>query len=93
MGNVEKSSLPNDSMRPLIRQIDIFSCILTVYFSCMHLSIYTRELLGYLLGISPSERNPYGGNKYQREKKKSKRGEGKKSAMADATKATTHFVG
>ena len=68
MGNVEKSSIPNDSMRPLIKQIDIFSCILTVYFSYKHLSIYTRELLGYLLGISPSERNPYGGNKYQRRK-------------------------
>ena len=77
MGNVEKSSLPNDSMRPLIKQIDIFSCILTVYFSCMHLSIYTRELLGYLLGISPAERNPYGGNKYQRKKKNRKEGRGK----------------
>ena len=58
MGNVETSSLPNDSMRTLVKQIEIFSCKLTVYFNCMYLSIYTRELLGCLLGISPSERNP-----------------------------------
>ena len=93
MGNVETSSLPNDSMRTLVKQIEIFSCKLTVYFNCMYLSIYTRELLGCLLGISPSERNPCrGGATSTNVKKESKREEAKKSAMADATKATTHFV-
>ena len=36
---------------------------LTVYFNCKYFPYYTRELLECLLGISPSGRNPYGGNK------------------------------
>ena len=33
---IETSSLPTDSLRPLFKQIEIFSGILTVYFSCKY---------------------------------------------------------
>ena len=46
---IETSSLPNYSMQPLIKQIQIFSGIQTVYFNCKYFSLYTRELLGCLL--------------------------------------------
>ena len=62
--NNETSSLPTDSSRPLFKQIEIFSGILTVYFNCKYFFKYTRELLECLLGISPSARNPCGGNYY-----------------------------
>ena len=39
-------------MLPLIKQIEIFSGIRTVYFNYKYFSICTRELLGCLLGIS-----------------------------------------
>ena len=42
--------------------MEIFSGILTVYFNCKYFLIYTSEQLGWLLGISPSGRNPCGGN-------------------------------
>ena len=58
---IETSSLPTDSSRPLFKQIKIFSSILTVYLNCKYCPYYTRELLGCLLGISPSWRNPCGG--------------------------------
>ena len=32
----ETSSLPTDSSRPLFKQIEIFSGILTVYFNCKY---------------------------------------------------------
>ena len=32
----ETSSLPNDSMRPLFKQLETFSGIPTVYFSCKY---------------------------------------------------------
>ena len=35
---------------------------MTVYFNCKYFPWYTRELLECLLGISPSGRNPCGGN-------------------------------
>ena len=35
---------------------------MTVYFNCKYFPWYTRELLECLLGISPSGRNPRGGN-------------------------------
>ena len=47
-------SLPTDSSRPLFKQIEIFSGILTVYFNCKYFPFYTRELLECLPGISPS---------------------------------------
>ena len=59
---IETSSLPNDFMRPLIKQIETFSGILTVYFNCKYFSTYTRELLGCLLGISPFGKNFFRGN-------------------------------
>ena len=58
---IETSSSPNDSMKPLIQQIEIFSGILTAKFKCKYFSTYTRELLGCLLGISPSGRYSRGG--------------------------------
>ena len=39
---IETSSLPNDSSRPLLKQIEIFSAILTVYFSYKYFPLYTR---------------------------------------------------
>ena len=33
---IETSTLPNDSMRPLFKQIETFSGILTVYFNCKY---------------------------------------------------------
>ena len=42
---IETSSLPTDSSRPLFKQIEIFSGILTVYFICKYFPWYTRELL------------------------------------------------
>ena len=33
---IETSSLPTDSSRPLFKQIEIFSGILTVYFNCKY---------------------------------------------------------
>ena len=60
----ETSSLPNDSLRTLIKQVEIFLGILTAHFNCKYFSKYKRKLLGCLLGISPSERNPCGGNYY-----------------------------
>ena len=33
---IETSSLPTDSMRPLFKQMEIFSVILTVYFNCKY---------------------------------------------------------
>ena len=62
--NNETSSLPTDSSRPLFKQMEIFSGILTVYFNCKYFVKYTRELLECLLGISPSARNPCVGNKH-----------------------------
>ena len=38
-------------MLPLIKQIEIFSGIRTVYFNYKYFSICTRELLGCLIGI------------------------------------------
>ena len=35
---------------------------LTAYYNCKYFSLYTREVLGCLLGISPSRRNSCGGN-------------------------------
>ena len=55
---IDTSSLPNDSMRPLIEQFEIFSGLLTAYFNCKYFSI-TR---GSLVGISPSGQNPCWGN-------------------------------
>ena len=52
-------------LRPLFKQIEIvFSGVLTVYFNCKNFSIYTSELLGCLLGISPSGPNPCSRNNY-----------------------------
>ena len=61
----ETSPLRKDSMRFLFNQIEMFSGILTVYFNCHEylFSLIYVELLERLLGISPSGRNPYGGNK------------------------------
>ena len=42
-------------MRPLIKQIDIFSRILTIHFNCKYFSIYTRDLLGGLLGTTKQQ--------------------------------------
>ena len=39
-----------------------FPGILTEYFNCKYFPICTPERLGYLPGISPSGRNPCGGN-------------------------------
>ena len=39
---IQTSSLPNDSSRHLFKQIEIFSAILTVYFSYKYLPLYTR---------------------------------------------------
>ena len=39
---IQTSSLPNDSSRPLFKQIEIFSSILTVYFSYKYFPLYTR---------------------------------------------------
>ena len=39
------SSLPNDSMRLMLKQIEIFLGILTVLFSCKYFLKYSRELL------------------------------------------------
>ena len=39
---IQTSSLPNDSSRPLFKQIEIFSAILTVYFSYKYFPLYTR---------------------------------------------------
>ena len=59
MFRAKTSSLPNDSARPLFKQIEIFSGILTPYIiDCKYLPLNTRELLGCLLGISPSGQNP-----------------------------------
>ena len=33
---IETSSLPTDSSRPLFKQIEIFSSIVTVYFNCKY---------------------------------------------------------
>ena len=38
--------ITTDSSRPLFRQIEIFSDILTVYFNCKYFPLHTRELLG-----------------------------------------------
>ena len=43
------------------RDFFYIECV-TVYFNCKYFPWYTRELLECLLGISPSGRNPYGGN-------------------------------
>ena len=43
-------------MQPLIKQIEI------AYYNCKYFSLYTREVLGCLLGISPSGQNSCGGN-------------------------------
>ena len=56
--NNRNVSLPNDSKQPLIKQIEIFSGILTVYFNCKYFPKYMRELLACVPGISPSGRNP-----------------------------------
>ena len=42
-------------MRPLIKQIEIFSRILTIHFNCKYFSIYTRDLLGGLLGTTKQQ--------------------------------------
>ena len=47
---------------PVQANRDFFWHILTVHFNCNYFPQYTRELLEFLLGISPSGRNPYGGN-------------------------------
>ena len=47
---------------PIQANGDFFWHILTVYFNCNYFPQYTRELLEYLLGISPSGRNPRGRN-------------------------------
>ena len=39
---METSSLPTDSLRPLFKQMKIFSGILTVYFNCKYLLIYAQ---------------------------------------------------
>ena len=57
---IETSSLPTDSSRPLFEQIEIFSSILTAYLNCKYCPLYTCELLGYLLGISPLGEIPAG---------------------------------
>ena len=49
---IETSSLPKDSLRPLIKQIEIFSGVLTAYCNCKYFSMYTREILGCLLGAN-----------------------------------------
>ena len=50
---IETSSLPNDSVRLLFKQIEIFLGILTVLFNCKDFFEYTRELLVVLVvGIS-----------------------------------------
>ena len=64
---IETSSLPTDFWRPLFKQIEIFSILNCKYFpvstfNCKYFPQYTRELLECLLGISPSGRNPCGGN-------------------------------
>ena len=61
---IETSSLPTNSSRPLFKQIEIFFYIdcMTVYFNCKYFPWYTRQLLGCLLRISPSGRNPCRGN-------------------------------
>ena len=52
-----------NSSRPLLKQIEIFSSILTVYFNGTYFPYYMCELLECLLRISPSGQNPCGGNK------------------------------
>ena len=47
---------------PVQANRDFFWHILTVHFNCNYFPQYMRELLEFLLGISPSGRNPYGGN-------------------------------
>ena len=42
---IKMSSLPNDSMRLMLKQIEIFLGILTVLFSCKYFLKYSRELL------------------------------------------------
>ena len=42
---IKMSSLPNDSMRLMLKQIEIFLGILTVLFSCKYFFKYSRELL------------------------------------------------
>ena len=49
---------------PVKANRDFLSGVLTVYFNCKNFSTYTSELLGYLLGISPSGPNPCSGNNY-----------------------------
>ena len=70
---IETSSLPTDSSQPLFKQIEIFS-ILTVwlYISAVLSLKCTRELLECLLGISPSGRNPRGGNNHTPKQRKIK---------------------
>ena len=43
--NNRNVALPNDSKQPLIKQIEIFSGIMTVYFNCKYVPKYMRELL------------------------------------------------
>ena len=52
-----------NSSWPLLKQIKIFSSILTVYFNCTYFPYYMCELLECLLRISPSGQNPCRGNK------------------------------
>ena len=60
---IKTSLLPTNCMRPLIKQIKVFSGILTAFFNCKYF-VYTSELLGCLLEISPCGRNdPAGATK------------------------------
>ena len=62
---IETSSLPTNSSRSLFKQIEIFFLTYWLYISTVSTFLNIRaSLLRCLLGISPSGRNPYGGNKY-----------------------------
>ena len=64
---LKRHHYPNDSSRPVFKQIEsFFSGILSACFDCKYFPLYARELLGCLLGILLSGRNPCGRNEYFR---------------------------
>ena len=65
---IETSSLHTNSSRPLFKQIEISSGILSVYFNCKYFPQYTRQLLECLLVASP--RIPFLGLSFSSETKR-----------------------
>ena len=49
-----RNLLLNDSMRPLIKQIEIFSLVATAYFNCKFFSTYTRSDKDVSSGFRPA---------------------------------------